>query len=465
MSLERSSTSSFDEKDGSAIAEPATAAVSRRTWFRTSFFQITIVGLCAFLSPGLWNSMNSLGAGGGQSPFLANAANSIVFGLMVLTCLLGSTITNKLSYRWALVLGACGYAPYAGGLVLNLKTGASWLVYLGSVTCGLSAGLFWSVEGAIALGYPEENKRGRYLSYWLAWRNGGQILGGAISLGLNAKGNKIGAIGRETYYVFIALQAFAPFVAVLLSNPPQVQRKDRTPVKMENHIGLKAELKEVWDTLTRREVLWLVPVSLFAQWPSSYVNTFFSLYFTVRARALGSLLIAILSVIGNVLLGFWLDNKRVSKKIKTRVAFVGLMTIFGGVFIWLTILQTRFLKHKPKLDWTDGRAFSEAFGAYVIFYIVYYTLQNVLYYIFSELARNPKELIRLSSILRGAESAGSACGYGVSARKVLPMTVPLGIDFGLWGVAFAAAMFTVKDVGTKWELNKDVKEEKEDEAH
>jgi hypothetical protein len=101
----------------------------------------------------------------------------------------------------------------------------------------------------------------------------------------------------------------------------------------------------------------------------------------------------------------------------------------------------------------------------VIFYIVYYTLQNVLYYIFSELARNPKELIRLSSILRGAESAGSACGYGVSARKVLPMTVPLGIDFGLWGVAFAAAMFTVKDVGTKWELNKDVKEKEEDEAH
>lgn len=129
---------------------------------------------------------------------------------------------------------------------------------------------------------PEENKRGRYLSYWLAWRNGGQILGGAISLGLNAKGNKIGAIGRETYYVFIALQAFAPFVAVLLSSayfatprlalgltgiasprtdPPQVQRKDRTPVKMENHIGLKAELKEVWDTLTRREVLWLCVTS------------------------------------------------------------------------------------------------------------------------------------------------------------------------------------------------------------
>jgi hypothetical protein len=60
---------------------------------------------------------------------------------MVLTCLLGSTIVNKIGYKWALVLGAAGYAPYAGGLVLNLNTGATWLVFVGSVTCGLSAGL------------------------------------------------------------------------------------------------------------------------------------------------------------------------------------------------------------------------------------------------------------------------------------------------------------------------------------
>ena len=32
--------------------------------------------------------MNSLGAGGAQSPYLVNAANSLVFGLMVFTCLL-----------------------------------------------------------------------------------------------------------------------------------------------------------------------------------------------------------------------------------------------------------------------------------------------------------------------------------------------------------------------------------------
>jgi hypothetical protein len=33
------------------------------------------------MAPGLWNAMNSLGAGGAESPFLINAANALVFGL------------------------------------------------------------------------------------------------------------------------------------------------------------------------------------------------------------------------------------------------------------------------------------------------------------------------------------------------------------------------------------------------
>jgi hypothetical protein len=166
---------------------------------------------------------------------------------MVLTCLLGSTIVNKIGYKWALVLGAAGYAPYAGGLVLNLNTGATWLVFVGSVTCGLSAGLVrrssfsfssgstdslnagsfgpskellsWVVRFLpssssppfpslilLPLVDPEAHKRGRYLAYWLGFRNAGQILGGIISLALNAKRSTAGSIGRSNYYIFIALR-------------------------------------------------------------------------------------------------------------------------------------------------------------------------------------------------------------------------------------------------------------------
>jgi hypothetical protein len=183
-----STSPSLDEKNSDLTSESAAPSLNQKhSWFRSTIFQATVVGICAFLSPvrpflfprsplssnrslpllthsflqGLWNAMNSLGAGGGQKPFLVNAAkcvvfiislisdipltfpspSSLVFGLMVLTCLLGSTIVNKIGYKWALVLGAAGYAPYAGGLVLNLNTGATWLVFVGSVTCGLSAGL------------------------------------------------------------------------------------------------------------------------------------------------------------------------------------------------------------------------------------------------------------------------------------------------------------------------------------
>lgn len=42
----------------------------KRVWHRRVFFQATIVGLCAFLAPGLYNAMQSTGAGGQQTPYL-----------------------------------------------------------------------------------------------------------------------------------------------------------------------------------------------------------------------------------------------------------------------------------------------------------------------------------------------------------------------------------------------------------
>lgn len=45
-------------------------------WFRGAFFQATIVGISAFAAPGLWNAMNSVGAGGQQSPYLVMYATA-----------------------------------------------------------------------------------------------------------------------------------------------------------------------------------------------------------------------------------------------------------------------------------------------------------------------------------------------------------------------------------------------------
>lgn len=46
------------------------AGDARYTWRRGVFFNATIVGLAAFAAPGLWNAMQSVGAGGQQTPYL-----------------------------------------------------------------------------------------------------------------------------------------------------------------------------------------------------------------------------------------------------------------------------------------------------------------------------------------------------------------------------------------------------------
>ncbi|KAJ4363198.1 hypothetical protein N0V83_010318 [Neocucurbitaria cava] len=78
------------------------------------------------------------------------------------------------------------------------RYGVEWFVYLGAVLCGISAGFFWSVEGAITTGYPENHKRGRYIATWFTFRNFGNIIGGAVSLSINHKTNHKGKVGYQT---------------------------------------------------------------------------------------------------------------------------------------------------------------------------------------------------------------------------------------------------------------------------
>lgn len=59
----------------------STQPTPKRTWYHTTLFNAFIIGGVGFMAPGLWNAMNSLGAGGAESPFLINAANALVFGL------------------------------------------------------------------------------------------------------------------------------------------------------------------------------------------------------------------------------------------------------------------------------------------------------------------------------------------------------------------------------------------------
>ncbi|KAI4858844.1 major facilitator superfamily domain-containing protein [Hypoxylon rubiginosum] len=279
-------------------------------WNRSVFYNATILGLCSFAAPGLWGAMNSLGAGGGQSPYLVNTGNALTFCLMVVSCWFTSGIIRYIGIKGALFVGTIGYAPYSAGLYLNNRYGVEWLVIVGAAFCGISAGIFWAAEAAIAIAYPEPRNRGRMVAYWLTWTRIGQILGGAVNLGLNADRSGAGKVSYTVYIIFIALQASGTLVALFLNRPSQVQRRNGTPVELTIFDNPWQEIKATTKTFFTRKFLFIVLWIGQGVYSEAVFFTYNALWFSVRARALGSFLSGIVAVICGNLLGLWLDVTR-----------------------------------------------------------------------------------------------------------------------------------------------------------
>ncbi|KAL3959409.1 hypothetical protein ACCO45_007571 [Purpureocillium lilacinum] len=377
-----SSAKSLDESPG---------ALNPKTVAEGSDQEILVVGLCAFCAPGIWSAMNGLGVGGSQSPNLVNAANALLYAFMTVTCFAGPWVTNAIGFRYTLSLGSIGYPLYAAGLYLNNRTGATWLVYLGSVTCGISAGFFWSVEGAIATGYPEQHKRGRYIATWFTFRNFGNIIGGAISL-------------RST----------TPWTNPVRSE--KVQRDDGTRIETSTApIHWRTELQSMYDRIRSRSILLLTPLFWYFGWIQAYPGTYLATYFTVRSRALGSFMSAI----------------------------VGTLATWLGVHWWT------FLGPETE-NWGDQSTFGRGFGLYLFERISLGMVENYIYWCIGNLSDSPGEQIRYSSLLRGIETAGVAVGFGVQAVPTA-LIATASINFGLWFFALPFSFWATLQVVKKWD--------------
>ncbi len=74
--------------------------------------------------------------------------------------------------------------------------------------------------------YPEPDRRGRMLGLWVFMRTAAPVIGGAIIFGLNSGIDSSGAVSLKTYLTIIGIMCAGPFIALLLSHPSKVQRKD-----------------------------------------------------------------------------------------------------------------------------------------------------------------------------------------------------------------------------------------------
>ncbi|KAK2049093.1 MFS general substrate transporter [Colletotrichum somersetense] len=427
------------------VQDATSDAPVKRVWYHSTLFNAFVIGGVGFMAPGLWNAMNALGAGGAQEPFLVNAANALVFGLMGFLCLFGGPIANRIGLSWTLLLGAVGYPLYSAGLYTNNRFGNVWFVLVGAVACGISAGLFWASEGAVALGYPEPSKRGKYMNIWLWFRTGGPLVGGAIVLALNnnAAAKAKGKVGSQTYLVFIALQCLSVPLALALSPPEKVQRSDGSKVIIKAEKSFKAEFQALLRVSKRKDVLLLLPI-FWAAYFNQYSGNFQSYYFGVRARALIGFVSNFGTLLSSQIISTLLDHKKLSvkKRINYGFYYVIVWHVIAWVYGW--VIQEKYTRNPPAYDWED-KGFAEGFFVLLLWDFARQALQNWLYYLLATKTDNISELARFSGILRGQESFSQAISFGLNTQKWKGGRVPLIINTILLVLAVYPTWLVVRD--------------------
>ncbi|XWX01283.1 hypothetical protein V2A60_009309 [Cordyceps javanica] len=433
------------EKVPASLEAGDDAPPAKRIWYRTTLFNAFVIGAVGFLAPGLWNAMNALGAGGGQEPFLVNAANALVFALMGFLCVFGGPIANRIGFAWTLFLGAVGYPVYSAGLYANNRFGNVWLVLFGAALCGISAGLFWAAEGAVALGYPEASKRGRYLNIWLWFRTGGPLVGGLIVLILNhdAEAKRKGSVDPKTYLIFIALQCVAAPIALFLTSPEKVQRGDGTKVIVDTDNSFRYEFRSLWKLTKRRDILLLLPL-FWAAYFNQYSGNFQTYYFGVRARALIGLLSYVSTLFSSQVMSMFLDWKRFSVKRRLEISFWYIVACHVAAWVYGWVIQEKYTANPPVMDWLDP-GFAEGFFVLVLWEWSRQSLQTWMYYFIATKSDSVSELSRLSGILRGQESFAQAVSFGLNTRKWHGGRVPLAVNTILLGVASVPTYIALRE--------------------
>ncbi|KAL2829639.1 MFS general substrate transporter [Aspergillus pseudoustus] len=385
-------------------------------WRRSTAFQAAVLAGVFFCGPGMYGALNALGAGGLKSPHLVNITSGISYGMNVIFALLTGVFVNVLGERIVLSIGVLGFAINGASLYCNNKFHTIWLMYFASALQGFTTALLWVVQAAVMLAYPEPDFKGKFISIWYGSIAAGNLVGGALALGFNAENHEAGAISPVTYIPLIAIAACGPFIALLLSNPEKVVRRDGVKVQTKKQANAWQEAKKVFSAVQRREMLLLTPLFIYSQWFLSYKGNFTAVYHSVRGRALTSFTGAVSGIAGTFAMGVFLDSKHLSKSSKFRCGFGGVYTLYTLVWIWYTIVQWYYQKTSPVgLDWTQ----SEFYASYLLILVDGFTdhaFQTFMYALVGSLTENVDELERYTGYLKAVNTGGAALGYAVQTQ-------------------------------------------------
>lgn len=143
-----------------------------------------------------------------------------------------------------------------------------------------------------------------------SFQNLGASIGGIISLALNVERAYRGSVSNATYIVLITIMCLGVPFALFMPPAAKVQRTDGRKVVIAKATSLAKEFRVLGVLVKNPTVIALIPLMLYAQWFLSYQWQFNFAYFTVRSRALNSLLFYLGGMLASLTLGQFLDWTR-----------------------------------------------------------------------------------------------------------------------------------------------------------
>ncbi|KAF3034409.1 hypothetical protein E8E12_005438 [Didymella heteroderae] len=403
-------------------------AYTPRTFYRSVLFQMVLFGMLSLVGPAMSDAISNLGGGGLSKPWLANLANSLSYSLSFFSTILGGPVINKIGIKWSCLIAALTMPLSGSAYYVNARFHIDWYLLAANVVSGITSGLLYVAETTAMLSYPRPEDRGLYIGIWSAMRNSGSVIGGAINFSTNSARSSSGGVAWATYLIFVGFECTGVVWALLLTETSRVHRRDGSTLPMLKKNTWKQEFSALGGYLKRTKT-WLVFLPAFNSFfCGGTMGTYLSLHFSVRARALSSLLVPTITIPSVVLFGRLLDNPRWSQRRRAWIAFLVYVIPNIACYIWVAIEYHR-LGPKTALDYQlQTGQWAKAWIPYLVIFVTCYWTQLTLYWILGTFSNEVEVSSRAGGVFRAFEVAGQAVSYGLSSSSTIGAVIPLYVN-------------------------------------
>ncbi|GKT50576.1 uncharacterized protein ColSpa_10757 [Colletotrichum spaethianum] len=218
---------------------------------------------------------------------------------------------------------------------------------------------------------------------------------------------------------------------------------------MNSNISWKRELVALWKHLQRKKT-WLISIPAFYSFfYGGTMGTYLSLHFSVRARALSSLITPSLTIVMVIVYGKILDMRRWSQAKRAWISFIFWVIPQAACFIWIGIEYGKFGggKLEVALDYeTHTARWAEAYLPYLIMFSTGYWTQLSLYWILGTFSTDVGSSSRSGGLFRAFETAGQAVSYALNSTSGADPRIPFYINAAVLAITIPCMVFLIRMV-------------------